>query len=50
MFCVSALYFVFFIRFNYSVNFVYFLCSSCIIINGSSVIIMEKFQLIFLYV
>ena len=39
-----------FIRFYYSVNFVYFLCSLCIIINGSSVIIMKKFQLIFVYV
>ena len=50
MICVRALYFVFFVRFDYSIDFVYFLLKLCIVNNGSSVIIMKKFQLIFVYI
>ena len=43
-----GLCFIFFIGFNYRVNFVDFLCSLCII-NGSNIVIVEEFQLIFIY-
>ena len=45
--CLSIV-FQLFIGFNYRVNFVYFLCNLCFI-NGSSIVVMEKFQLIFIY-
>ena len=49
MFCVGALCFDFFIGFNYRVNSVYFLCSLCII-NGSNILIVKEFLLIFIYI
>ena len=45
--CLSIV-FRLFIGFNYLVNSVYFLCSLCSI-NGSNIVIVKEFQLIFIY-